>query len=320
MQYRGLKHDQGSLRSAIKSYEVLIHEHPLSEFTSLAQKRINECRERLAAHEATVAEFYFKQGQVEASAGRYREIAANYADSSTAQLTRQQVEEQFGDNPALLDFIKSGVGAGRSEQKATMLTPQTAQLPNKERTVSSAKQASAELSQQVVTEQKPDEIAKLSEESNSAPEGVSAPDQSFLLGPTCKQLGNYAAFSARFRGPVQIASRSEEIEKNQEQKEEKKITALFAPVKQNSSVEEADGVSLSFQPIQCSAPGLRIVMQEYFRREQGEATPSSNIVKLFASTPTQTKLELLVLEQPPRVVGIIPLQTDQSRRDNRTAQ
>jgi outer membrane protein assembly factor BamD len=320
MQYRGLRHDQGPLRSAVKSYEALTREHPLSEYTRLARKRISECRERLAAHEADVAKFYYKQGQVEASAARYREISANYADSSTAQLTRQQVEEEFGDNPALLDFIKTGSGADRAGQKARLLTPQETQSPGRAQTASTANQAPAEPSREAATEQKPDEIAKLSEERNTAIEITSAPDQAFLLGLTCKQLGNYAAFSARFRGPVQIASRSEETAMNQEQKEEKKITALFAPATQNSSGEDADSVSLSFQPVQCSTAGLRIVMQEYFRREQRDVTPSSSIVKLFASVPAQTKLELLVLEQPYRVVGIIPLRIDQNARDNRTAQ
>lgn len=320
MQYRGSEHDQGPLRSAIKSYEVLIGENPRSEYVPRAKQQIKECRERLAEHEAEVARFYFKQGQVEASAGRYREISQKYADSSTAQLTTEQVREQFGDNPALLDFIGSGSAAVITKQMARLKTPEAAVPPAEKQAVTPGEENKpAEQAHQAAPVQKSDEIAKLSEEKNELPEDLPAENRSFLLGLTCKQLGNYAAFSARFRGPVQVASRSEEATAAAEQKE-KKITAVFSSAGQDVSAEDTEGVALSYQPIQCSAAGMRIIVQEYFKRTEESVTPSSSVVKLFASIPISAKLDLLVLEQPYRVVGIIPLQTPQSSTGARSAQ
>lgn len=123
LQYRGVKHDQAPLRAAIKSYEKLLLENPASRYAPLARRYIKQCRERLAAHEAYVAEFYLKQGQAEASAKRYAVLAGNYRGSEAAV----EAETKLGRAEELQPYLKANKrthrdAGGSIEQAAATLT------------------------------------------------------------------------------------------------------------------------------------------------------------------------------------------------------
>jgi outer membrane protein assembly factor BamD len=72
--------DQAPIRSALDSFQRFTLAYPKSEFVSKAKDMIAECRERLAAHEGYVAEFYTKRGGWRGAAGRWMGIADNYGD------------------------------------------------------------------------------------------------------------------------------------------------------------------------------------------------------------------------------------------------
>ncbi len=71
-QYRGPAYDQTPLRSAIKAFEQLVKEFPLSRFAGAGKQRLDESRDYFAQHEAYVADFYERTGKSEASAHRYQ--------------------------------------------------------------------------------------------------------------------------------------------------------------------------------------------------------------------------------------------------------
>jgi outer membrane protein assembly factor BamD len=72
--------DQGPIRAALDAFQRFTLSYPKSEFVSRAKDLIADCRERLAAHERYVAEFYWKRNGWRGSAGRWMGIADTYGD------------------------------------------------------------------------------------------------------------------------------------------------------------------------------------------------------------------------------------------------
>ena len=107
MQYKGLMNDQTPLYSAIKQYQRLIDTYPKDSYASLARKSIDECREKLAAHEYKVAEFYYKQGQLRSAAHRFKRLAKEYADTASARAAARKVDDYYSAHPSLLTYIQT---------------------------------------------------------------------------------------------------------------------------------------------------------------------------------------------------------------------
>lgn len=65
---------------AIKYYREIITKYPNSPEVKKAQKKINECKQRLNNKEKYVADFYFKTEAYEAALWRYQDILKNIPD------------------------------------------------------------------------------------------------------------------------------------------------------------------------------------------------------------------------------------------------
>ncbi len=92
-QYRGVVHDQSPLTEALAKYEALVKEFPGSAYAEMARTLIARCQERLAAHEAYVANFYFKHGQKEAGVQRVLALMDGHGVDTTKQLVNAELVE-----------------------------------------------------------------------------------------------------------------------------------------------------------------------------------------------------------------------------------
>jgi outer membrane protein assembly factor BamD len=72
--------DQTPIRSALDALQRFVISYPKSDLVPKARDIINACRERLAAHDRYVAEFYWKRNAWKGAAGRYLSLADAYGD------------------------------------------------------------------------------------------------------------------------------------------------------------------------------------------------------------------------------------------------
>ena len=72
--------DQGPVRSALESFQKFLRQFPKSSLVNEARRLSDECRDRLAAHERYVADFYWKKQAWKGAAGRYLALADTYGD------------------------------------------------------------------------------------------------------------------------------------------------------------------------------------------------------------------------------------------------
>ncbi|HOK06609.1 MAG TPA: outer membrane protein assembly factor BamD [Syntrophales bacterium] len=77
-QMLSIDRDQTETMRAAKEFERVIARYPTSKFAFLAEKRLKECRQRLAESEFYVGEFYFKRGDYKAALRRFEYLAKNY--------------------------------------------------------------------------------------------------------------------------------------------------------------------------------------------------------------------------------------------------
>ena len=72
--------DQTPIIRALDALNRFVLNYPKSDLVHKAKDMINECRERLAAHERYVAEFYWKREAWRGAAGRLLSLADTYGD------------------------------------------------------------------------------------------------------------------------------------------------------------------------------------------------------------------------------------------------
>src|SRR5579859_6006344 len=78
--------DQAPVRQAVEALQRFVITYPKSEFVPRARDLINECRERLAAHDRYVAGFYWKREAWRGAAGRLLTLADTYGDLEGGKL------------------------------------------------------------------------------------------------------------------------------------------------------------------------------------------------------------------------------------------
>ena len=78
--------DQGPIRQALDAFNRFVNLYPKSEHVTRAKDLINDCRERLAAHDRYVAGFYIKRGAWKGAAARLLSVADNYGDLDNGKL------------------------------------------------------------------------------------------------------------------------------------------------------------------------------------------------------------------------------------------
>ncbi|HQH26998.1 MAG TPA: outer membrane protein assembly factor BamD [Oligoflexia bacterium] len=302
LQYRGPKRDQGPLLAAIKSYQLVIKDHPHGQYAAPSRRNIVECREKLAEHEALVAEFYLKQGQREASANRFRELSESYAGSASAAAAQAVVREQFGDDPVLLSFIRSGQGLTPAAEKTKSLVPQTPEIPGN--TIAAKKALLNELqhSPQHAEHQRAalePAAVKLKTEVDTEPQA-----QPFLASLDCGLVGEYSVFSANLNRRPRIASQSQVDARIGE----KTGSVVRAVVTQERAFASRTDDQNEFIPVrdsvECSVEGITVILQELALRQQG-GTENTGQILIKAQLPKDKRLQLIALDKPYRVVGVI---------------
>jgi len=78
--------DQTPIRSANDALQRFVISYPKSEYVPRARDLINVCRERLAAHDRYVADFYWKRNAWKGAAGRFLSLADTYGDLEAGRL------------------------------------------------------------------------------------------------------------------------------------------------------------------------------------------------------------------------------------------
>lgn len=85
--------DQTATLRAAKEFERLITRYPSSKFAFMAEKKLRECRQRLAESEFYVGEFYFKQGKYKAALKRFEYLAKTYPNVGLDYKTSMYLKE-----------------------------------------------------------------------------------------------------------------------------------------------------------------------------------------------------------------------------------
>jgi outer membrane protein assembly factor BamD len=75
------KRPPGDMLASFNAFAQLLQQHPNSEYVEDARQRMIYLRNRLAAHEITVADFYLRRGAYVASANRARYVIENYQET-----------------------------------------------------------------------------------------------------------------------------------------------------------------------------------------------------------------------------------------------
>ena len=73
--------DQTGTRNAVEALQKLLFAHPKSEYAADASARLTELRDRLAAHELYVAQYYARKDKYDAALKRLQGLVQNYPDS-----------------------------------------------------------------------------------------------------------------------------------------------------------------------------------------------------------------------------------------------
>ena len=72
--------DQTETIKAKKEWEKLVARYPESKFSTMAEKLIRECKQKLAEQEFYIGRFYFRQKKYQAALSRFEKVAHDYAN------------------------------------------------------------------------------------------------------------------------------------------------------------------------------------------------------------------------------------------------
>ena len=92
-QMQTIDRDQTETVRTAKDFEKLIARFPNSKFAVMAEKKLQECRQRLAQHEFYVGEFYLKRGFYQAALNRFEYLAKNYPSLGVDYQTSRYLAE-----------------------------------------------------------------------------------------------------------------------------------------------------------------------------------------------------------------------------------
>ncbi|MGA2553518.1 MAG: outer membrane protein assembly factor BamD [Smithella sp.] len=79
-QIEDVDRDQTETMSAKKEWERLIARYPESKFSTMAEKMVRECKQKLAEREFYVGKFYLRQDKYQAALARFEKVARDYAN------------------------------------------------------------------------------------------------------------------------------------------------------------------------------------------------------------------------------------------------
>jgi outer membrane protein assembly factor BamD len=93
LEIEAVDRDQTELINAKKEFEKLVARFPQSKFSILAEKKIRECKTKIAEHEFYIGNFYFKQKKYAAALQRFEVIARDYPGVGLDLKVESYIEE-----------------------------------------------------------------------------------------------------------------------------------------------------------------------------------------------------------------------------------
>jgi len=106
--YRGSTKDQTPIKVAHQKFSLYLEKYPSSEYLPLVKESISKCEDKLAEHEVSVANFYFKQSKREAGMSRLKSLFQRYPNSQIASTSPENLTEMFSLNQSELNSLLSG--------------------------------------------------------------------------------------------------------------------------------------------------------------------------------------------------------------------
>lgn len=123
--------DQTAARNAHTYFLTVSRQYPDSPFAELARERLAECRERLAAHDLYVANFYKKRENYRAAEVRMLTLASRYQETPAAAEALMELGDYYGSRDrleqaalaylAVIDAQPTGPVAPRAEEALAKL-------------------------------------------------------------------------------------------------------------------------------------------------------------------------------------------------------
>lgn len=90
---KAIDRDQGFLDDAIAQLRTVLRRYPTSAYADLSRATLRLAVLRIAKRQFYVGKFYFKSGQYIAAIPRFKEVAANFADSGLGDISLFKVVE-----------------------------------------------------------------------------------------------------------------------------------------------------------------------------------------------------------------------------------
>lgn len=87
--------DQSMAQKAEEEFKKLIENYPNSPYVGEAKKRIEVIEEKLVAHDLTIGDYYFRQGDFSAATSRYEWVLDHYPDYWNRDLIEFKVGEAY---------------------------------------------------------------------------------------------------------------------------------------------------------------------------------------------------------------------------------
>ncbi|MGP8152867.1 MAG: outer membrane protein assembly factor BamD [Smithella sp.] len=92
-QIEAVDRDQAETISAKKEWEKLIARYPESKFSTMSEKMLRECKQKLAEREFYVGKFYLRQNKYQAALARFEKVARDYANVGLDYKTEYYIRE-----------------------------------------------------------------------------------------------------------------------------------------------------------------------------------------------------------------------------------
>ena len=92
-QIEAVDRDQTETISAKKEWEKLIARYPESKFSTMAEKMVRECKQKLAEREFYVGKYYFRRDKYQAALARFEKVAHDYPNVGLDYKTEYYIKE-----------------------------------------------------------------------------------------------------------------------------------------------------------------------------------------------------------------------------------
>jgi outer membrane protein assembly factor BamD len=95
LSFHSVDRDPEETRLAIDSFQRLIKAFPQSDYSRKAEKQLLECRKRLASHEFSVAQYYYRLEKYQAAKDRLDRLTNGYPEAANALGLEKDVKKML---------------------------------------------------------------------------------------------------------------------------------------------------------------------------------------------------------------------------------